>query len=165
MTAAISRCYDAVESDGAPHSLTHFGGELVAGSKARLTDFMALCQQYFDELQVRGITPKEGDEAVWCGAAYRSLRAGQPVRAANAYIFRYWLGGRFYYVSTNYQLDPVCILHLPGAAKDRQLKLIYKKYTKRGAFPPPDAIHRLCGLPAAHPPLLRTLWTRLLAKL
>ena len=54
---------------------------------------------------------------------------------------------------------------MPGAAKDRQLKLIYKKYTKRGAFPPPDAIHRLCGLPAAHPPLLRTLWTRLLAKL
>ena len=165
MTAAISRCYDAVESDGAPHSLTHFGGELVAGSKVRLADFMALCQQYFDELQARDITPKEGDEAVWCGAAYRSLRAGQPVRAANAYIFRYWLGGRFYYVSTNYQLDPVCILHLPGAAKDRQLKLIYKKYTKRGAFPPPDAIHRLCGLPAAHPPLLRTLWTRLLAKL
>ena len=69
MTAAISRCYDAVESGGAPHSLTHFGGELVAGSKARLADFMALCQQYFDELQVRGITPKEGDEAVWCGAA------------------------------------------------------------------------------------------------
>ena len=165
MTAAISRCYDTVESDGAPHSLTHFGGELVAGSKVRLADFMALCQQYFDELQARGITPKEGDEAVWCGAAYRSLRAGQPVRAANAYIFRYWLGGRFYYVSTNYQLDPVCILHLPGAAKDRQLKLIYKKDTKRGAFPPPDAIHRLCGLPAAHPPLLRTLWTRLLAKL
>ena len=165
MTAAISRCYDAVESGGVPHSLTHFGGELVAGSKVRLADFMALCQQYFDELQARGITPKEGDEAVWCGAAYRSLRAGQPVRAANAYIFRYWLGGRFYYVSTNYQLDPVCILHLPGAAKDRQLKLIYKKYTKRGAFPPPDAIHRLCGLPAAHPPLLRTLWTRLLAKL
>ena len=51
MTAAISRCYDAVESDGAPHSLTHFGGELVAGSKVRLADFMALCQQYFDELQ------------------------------------------------------------------------------------------------------------------
>ena len=35
MTAAISRCFDAVEPDGAPHALTHFGGELVAGSKAR----------------------------------------------------------------------------------------------------------------------------------
>ena len=165
MTAAISRCFDAVESAGAPHSLTHFGGELVAGSRARLTAFMAQCRRYFDELQAQGITPREGDEAVWCGAAYRSLAAGQPVRAANAYIFRYWLGGHFYYVSTNYALDPVCILHLPGAAKDRQLKLIYRIYARRGAFPPPERIHRLCGLPAAHPPLLRTVWTRLLARL
>ena len=115
MTAAISRCFDAVEPDGAPHALTHFGGELVAGSRARLTDFMSLCRYYFEELQAKGITPREGDEAVWCGAAYRSLLAGKPVRAANAYIFRYWLGGHFYYVSTNYTLDPVCILHLPGA--------------------------------------------------
>ena len=87
------------------------------------------------------------------------------MRAANAYIFRYWLGGHFYYVSTNYTLDPVCILHLPGAAKDRQLKLIYNGYARRGGFPPLNKIYRLCGLPAAHPPLLRTVWTRLLAKL
>ena len=99
------------------------------------------------------------------GGAYRSLLAGKPVRAANAYIFRYWLGGHFYYVSTNYTLDPVCILHLPGAAKDRQLKLIYNGYARRGVFPPLNKIYRLCGLPAAHPPLLRTVWTRLLAKL
>lgn len=165
MTAAISRCFDAVEPDGAPHALTHFGGELVAGSRARMADFMSLCRYYFEELQAKGITPREGDEAVWCGAAYRSLLAGKPVRAANAYIFRYWLGGHFYYVSTNYTLDPVCILHLPGAAKDRQLKLIYNGYVRRGVFPPLNKIYRLCGLPAAHPPLLRTVWTRLLAKL
>ena len=165
MTAAISRCFDAVEPDGAPHALTHFGGELVAGSRARLANFMSLCRDYFEELQAKGITPREGDEAVWCGAAYRSLLAGKPVRAANAYIFRYWLGGHFYYVSTNYTLDPVCILHLPGAAKDRQLKLIYNDYARRGVFPPLKKIYRLCGLPAAHPPLLRTVWTRLLAKL
>ena len=165
MTAAISRCFDAVEPDGAPHTLTHFGGELVAGSRTRLTDFISLCRDYFEELQAKGITPREGDEAIWCGAAYRSLLAGKPVRAANAYIFRYWLGGHFYYVSTNYTLDPVCILHLPGAAKDRQLKLIYNGYIRRGVFPPLNKIYRLCGLPAAHPPLLRTVWTRLLAKL
>ena len=165
MTAAISRCYDAVVPDSAPHSLTHFGGELVAGSHTRLTDFMAQCHRYFAELQAQGITPREGDEAVWCGAAYRSQQAGQPVRAANAYIFRYWLGGHFYFVSTNYTLDPVCILHLPGSAKDRQLKLLYKAYARRGSFPSLPKIYRLCGLPAAHPPLLRTLWVRLLAKL
>ena len=95
MTAAISRCFDAVEPDGAPHTLTHFGGELVAGSRTRMTDFISLCRDYFEELQAKGITPREGDEAIWCGAAYRSLLAGKPVRAANAYIFRYWLGGHF----------------------------------------------------------------------
>ena len=57
MTAAISRCFDAVEPDGAPHALTHFGGELVAGSRARLTDFMSLCRDYFVELQAMGICP------------------------------------------------------------------------------------------------------------
>ena len=56
-------------------------------------------------------------------------------------------------------------MHLPGAAKDRQLKLIYNGYVRRGVFPPLKKIYRLCGLPAAHPPLLRTVWTRLLAKL
>ena len=95
----------------------------------------------------------------------RSLLAGQPVRAANAYLFRYWLGGRFYFVSTNYTLDPVCILHLPGAAKDRQLAVLYRRYAKKGSFPPLEKVHRLCCLPAAHPPLLRTLWVRLLARL
>ena len=165
MTAAVGKAYDAVEPQGAPHVLTHFGGELVAGSKARLADFMALCRQYFNQLQAIGLTPREGDEAIWCGAAYRSLLAGQPVRAANAYLFRYWLGGRFYFVSTNYTLDPVCILHLPGAAKDRQLAVLYRRYAKKGSFPPLENVHRLCCLPAAHPPLLRTLWVRLLARL
>ena len=94
-----------------------------------------------------------------------ALLDGQPVRAANAYLFRYWLGGRFYFVSTNYTLDPVCILHLPGAAKDRQLAVLYRRYAKKGSFPPPEKVHRLCCLPAAHPPLLRTLWVRLLARL
>lgn len=165
MAQAISRIYDAVYPEGAPHVLTHFGGELVAGSRPRLEAFMALCRDYFARMQAAGITPKEGDEAVWCGAAYRSQQAGQPVRAANAYIFRYWLGARFYFVSTNYQLDPVCILHLPGAAKDRQLKLLYRRFAKAGRFPPAPKVHRLCCLPAARPPLLATLWVRLLARL
>ena len=128
-------------------------------ARAVMLDLDTFTQHPLDDLW------RECDEAVWCGAAYRSLLAGKPVRAANAYIFRYWLGGHFYYVSTNYTLDPVCILHLPGAAKDRQLKLIYNGYVRRGGFPPPKKIYRLCGLPAAHPPLLRTVWTRLLAKL
>lgn len=165
MAQAISDIYDEVHPEGAPHVLTHFGGELVAGSKARLQDFLERCRRYYDALQQKGITPREGDEAIWCAVAYESQQAGQPVRAANAYIFRYWLGGRFYFVSTNYVLDPVCILHLPGAAKERQLKLLYYSYTKRGTFPAAARVHKLCCLPPARPPLLATVWVRLKAKL
>lgn len=165
MAQAISRIYDEIHPEGAPHVLTHFGGELIAGSKPRLQVFMQRCRAYFDALQQTCITPREGDEAVWCGAAYESQRAGEPVRAANAYIFRYWLGGRFYFVSTNYVLDPVCILHLPGAAKERQFKLLYRSYTRNGCFPAASKVHKICCLPAAHPPVLATLWVRLKARL
>ena len=98
-------------------------------------------------------------------AAYRSQLAGKPVRAANAYVFRYWLGGHFYYVSTNYCCDPICVLHLPGKAKMRQLTVLYHKYTRSGRMPENQTVWRLCCLPAARPPLLRSLWVRLRAKI
>ena len=165
MAAAISRNYDRLAPAGAPHCLTHFGGELVAGSAARLRAFAARCAAVYDEMQAAGLTPQEGDEAILDIAAYRSLQAGAPVRAANAYIGRFWLGARFYFVSTGYCLTPLCILHLPGQAKARQLVLLYRYYARRGHFPPDATVWRWCGLPAARPPLLRTLWVRLRAKL
>ena len=140
MTARISHTYDELWPEGAPHVLTHFGGEFVAGSQ-------------------------DGDEAILDAAAYRSQLAGKPVRAANAYVFRYWLGGHFYYVSTNYCCDPVCVLHLPGKAKMRQLTVLYHKYTRSGRMSENQTVWRLCCLPAARPPLLRSLWVRLRAKI
>lgn len=165
MAAAISGCCDALYPETAPHVLTHFGGELVAGSAPRLREFLGLCRDVYEEMQAKNVLPQDGDEVILCIAAWRALRTGQPVRAANAYIWRYWLGARHYFVSTNYCLVPICILHLPGSGKDRQLKLLYRRYTKLGTFPHRKKVWRLCGLPAAHPPLLNTLWVRFLAVL
>ena len=67
---------------GAPHVLTHFGGEFVAGSTARLQDFMAECRNVFDRMQQTGVRSQDGDEAILDAAAYRSQLAGKPVRAA-----------------------------------------------------------------------------------
>jgi len=164
MTAAISAHADRLYPGKTSRCLTHFGGEFIAGSKARLTAFMARCRQVYEDMRARHVTPQEGDEAIWCLAAYQSQLAGAPVRAANAYVFRYWLGGRFYYVSTNYYLDPVCVLHLPGAAKERQFPLLYRYYVKKGRFPELKTVYRWCCLPPARPPLWRTIWVRLLAK-
>lgn len=163
MAAAISVNYNALY--GGQHLLTHFGGELIGGSRARLQVFMARCQSVYGAMCQQGLRPHEGDEFITCAAAYQSINAGEPVRGANAYIFRYWVGGRFYFVSTNYCNDPVCVLHLPGNGKNRQLKVLYGLYTRRGAFPPVEKVHAVCCFPPAHPPLLRSLWVRVQAKL
>ena len=55
MTARISHTYDELWPEGAPHVLTHFGGEFVAGSTARLQDFMAECRNVFDRMQQTGV--------------------------------------------------------------------------------------------------------------
>ena len=162
MAAAISRNYGVLY--GGEPVLTHFGGELICGSRERLTDFMAECSAVYDKMNEKELRPHEGDEFITCAAAYRSLLAGRPVRAANAYIFRYWVGARFYFVSTNYCNDPVCIFHLPGG-KNRQLPVLYRWYTKRGAFPAREKVYRLCCFPAAHPPILRSIWVRIRARL
>lgn len=162
MTEAISRNYGALY--GGEPVLTHFGGELICGSRQRLTDFVSECAAVYDTMNGQGLRPHEGDEFITCAAAYRSLLAGRPVRAANAYIFRYWVGARFYFVSTNYCNDPVCIFHLPGG-KNRQLRVLYRWYTRKGVFPPREKVYRLCCFPAAHPPILRSIWVRILARL
>ncbi|MGN0974507.1 MAG: hypothetical protein ACI4OL_00790 [Gemmiger sp.] len=163
MAAAISAGYNALY--GGDHVLTHFGGELIAGSRARLAAFAAECAAVYADLCARGMQPHEGDEFITCAAAYRSLQKGAPVRAANAYIFRYWVGARYYFVCTNYCNDPVGVLHLPGNGKTRQLAVLYRRYTKRGAFPARETVWRICCFSPARPPLLRSLWVRLLAKL
>ena len=56
-------------------------------------------------------------------------------------------------------------LHLPGKAKMRQLTVLYHKYTRSGRMPENQTVWRLCCLPAARPPLLRSLWVRLRAKI
>jgi len=165
MAAAISRCCDAAWPAGAPHALAHYGGELVAGPAGLLRRFLALCAEADAALRAAGTLPQDGDEVLLCLAAWRAAQTGLPVRGANAYICRYWLGARHYLVSTNYCLTPVCILHLPGAGKDRQLKLLYRRWARRGAFPKREDVWRLCGFPPARPPLLRTTWVRLCAAL
>ena len=62
MAARISHTYDELWPEGAPHVLTHFGGEFVAGSTARLQDFMAECRNVFDRMQQTGVRSQDGDD-------------------------------------------------------------------------------------------------------
>ena len=76
MTARISHTYDELWPEGAPHVLTHFGGEFVAGSTARLQDFMAECRNVFDRMQQTGVRSQDGDEEPGDHGAEREVKAG-----------------------------------------------------------------------------------------
>ena len=83
-------------------------------------------------------------------AAYRSLQAGRAGARGQRLYRRFWLGARFYFISTGYCLTPLCILHLPGQAKARQLVLLYRYYARRGF---PAGRHGLALVrPARRPP-------------
>ena len=91
MTARISHTYDELWPEGAPHVLTHFGGEFVAGSTARLQDFMAECRNVFDRMQqlrprLRAAPARQGENAPADGALPQihpqRPHAGKPNRVA-----------------------------------------------------------------------------------
>lgn len=124
---------------------------------------MAECCNVFDRMQQTGVRSQDGDEAILDAAAYRSQLAGKPVRAANAYVFRYWLGRAFLLCFHELLLRPRLRAAPAGKAKMRQLTVLYHKYTRSGRMPENQTVWRLCCLPAARPPLLRSLWVRLRA--
>ena len=70
MAAAISAIYSSLTPEQPPRVLTHFGGELVAGSKVRLQHFMALCRAYFAELQAAGIEVLYDDRGEKAGSMF-----------------------------------------------------------------------------------------------
>ena len=75
MTARISHTYDELWPEGAPHVLTHFGGEFVAGSTARLQDFMAECRNVFDRTATKPFWMLRPTAASW-----RASPCGPPTR-------------------------------------------------------------------------------------
>ena len=83
MTARISHTYDELWPEGAPHVLTHFGGEFVAGSTARLQDFMAECRNVFDRMQQTG-GRSQATKPFWMlrptAASWRASPCGPPTR-------------------------------------------------------------------------------------
>ena len=88
------------------------------------------------------VRTKQGDEFITSIVATENR---QNIKAANAYINRYWTG-KTNIVSTNYKYDPVSILHLPSE-KDCQLPFLYRFYKSKGRFP--HNVHWITCMPKA----------------
>lgn len=125
--------------------LTNYGGECIAGSKVLLQEFVEKCREVYLDMIKRDINTLHGDEFIICCVAQNMP---EKIKSANAYIYRYWTGIKFYLVSTNFIYNKVSILHLPEE-KDRAFDYLYKYIIKKGKLPKENILFRKLGFPKA----------------
>lgn len=110
--------------------LTHYGGEFFAASKENAEAFIKECISVYDEMIRMDFKTSMGDEFISSLAAARLYGM---VRNAGAYVNRFWTR-RFHLMSTNYQYNPVTVLHVPQE-KDLGMLKIFDKYVAHGRLP------------------------------
>lgn len=137
--------------------LTHFGGEFFAANKQNAKLFVETCRNIYESMKQKGIRVNTGDEFIVSLAAHEM--SGY-IRNAGAYISRYWTR-RFRLVSTNYEFNPVMVLHCP-AEKKYGLIRIYNYYKKKKRFPSRNRVWAMLHL--SRPSLIIRValwWTRM----
>ena len=138
------------------------GGGFIAGRKNNLAHFMMECDKVYKFIQknISDISTNIGDE-IYTSIYYE--RYPEKVGHAGAYVDVYWTGN-FYYVSTNYQFDPVSIIHLPDE-KQRGLLWIYRYFEKKQTLPPNKKLFTMLSFPKAHCSFsISRLWERVKTK-
>lgn len=120
---------------------THYGGEFFAANKENAQKFVAECLDIYKEMMRKRFKTSCGDEFITSLAAARMV---DKVRNAGAYVYRYWTR-RFHLMSTNYEYNPVVVLHVPQE-KDFGMIRIYDKYVSHGALPSQKTVWSLLHL-------------------
>lgn len=126
----------------------NYGGEFIAGDKAALISLIADCEAVYRRMIEKNVPTKHGDEFIVCSAVEQY---GHNVRAANAYIYRYWTR-RFYLVSTNFEFNRISIMHLPSE-KETGFAYAYKYYRRHKELPPEKKLRKMMGLPGIKTPM------------
>ena len=121
--------------------ITHYGGEFFAANKENARLFVAKSLEVYREMMEKQYKTSCGDEFITSLAA---AKMEGKVRNAGAYIYRYWTR-RFHLMSTNYQYNPVVVLHVPQE-KDFGMIRIFDKYVSHGVLPSQKKVWRLLHL-------------------
>lgn len=120
---------------------THYGGEFFAANKENSKSFVEECLNIYNEMRHKSFKTSCGDEFITSLAA---KRMDGKVRNAGAYIHRYWTR-RFHLMSTNYQYNPVVVLHVPQE-KDFGMIRVFDKYILNGSLPSRKTVWRMLHL-------------------
>lgn len=123
--------------------IIHYGGELIAGKRSELIEFLALCKEVYNKIEKFNFNVAEniGDETIISIAAfeYKKIIPAQP------YIYRYWTG-RFYLVSTNYVYNAIAIWHLPSE-KETGILRVFDYLVRYDEIPKYTRLRKMVGLP------------------
>lgn len=121
--------------------VTHYGGEFFAANKENAKLFVAECMTIYQDIMEKHFQTSCGDEFITSLAA---ARMDGKVRNAGAYVYRYWTR-RFHLMSTNYEYNPVAVLHVPQE-KDFGMLRIFDKYIVHGKLPSQKKVWSLLHL-------------------
>lgn len=121
--------------------LTHYGGEFFASNKENAEAFIKECMSVYDEMMNKDFKTSMGDEFI---SSLAATRLSSKVRNAGAYVYRFWTR-RFHLMSTNYQYNPVTVLHVPQE-KDFGMLKIFDKYVAHGKLPSQKKVWQLLHL-------------------
>lgn len=121
--------------------LTHYGGEFFAANKENAQAFVEECISIYEEMMQKSFQTSMGDEFI---SSLAAARLADRVRNAGAYIYRFWTR-RFHLMSTNYEYNPVTVLHVPQE-KDFGMLKIFDRYVDHGKLPSKKKVWQLLHL-------------------
>ena len=138
--------------------LTNYGGEFICGKKDLLKEFMKECEKVYKDMAIKKQITLHGDEFIICSSA---VKKNNIIKSANAYIYRYWTGNKFYLVSTNYKYNNVKILHVPNE-KDYGFDYIYNYILKKNKIPKNEEVFKIFGFGKSRRPInLKSIYIRI----
>ena len=127
--------------------MVNYGGEYVCGHRELLKKYLLDCEAVYRAMQEKDFSTKHGDEFIWCSTAHRY---NYRIKAANAYIFRFWTSWQFYLVTTSFVFNPISILHLPSEKRFGFL-YVYRYYERKKRLPANKRLFKMMSLPSHSP--------------
>jgi len=122
--------------------VTHYGGEFFAASRDKAILFCDNCMEIYREMIRTSFITKRGDEFIISLAANNMK---QSIKNAGAYIYRFWTDAEFHLVSTCYQYNPVCVLHMP-VEKNKGIIKLFNQFIRNGRIPSNERVWKICHL-------------------
>ena len=110
--------------------LTQYEGGFLAINRQHAVLFDKICHEIYEKMLRLQFTSRFGDMFILSLAA---CEMKEYVKNAAGYVHIFWTGW-FRHVSTCYEKDPVCVLHVPDE-KERGMIKIYDKFLAKGKFP------------------------------